>query len=444
MRKRIIRLISALLIFLFVISGQTFSSEAASYPLLFPKDSKYTQTVKKGEIVQLEYEIWPEFKNEEIIVRVYDSHGYEVANTSHQFYNTGSTKREFTGSWDTSKVEPGTYTVVAKMKFYSLYRWNEAPSDLRTTVIVEAPSDNTSKDKDPQNDKGSKKDNTKTDTGNKQTVKKGTWKQDKKGWWYSYSDGSYAKNTWLKIGGKWYYFNSNGYMAKSWKKLGGKWYFFGTNGVMKTGWQKIGGKWYYFGSNGVMVTGWKKISGKWYYFEKGVMVTGDKTIGGVKYSFDKNGVMFENKKTKPQTVTKGMENALKSAKSYLGVSSFSYKGLIGQLEYEGYSESESTYGADYCGADWYEQALKSAKSYLKSSAFSYSGLVNQLEYAEFTHEQAVYGVDNCGANWKEQAKKCAESYMKYSSFSKTSLISQLEFEGFSREEAEYGVEAVGY
>ena len=123
----------------------------------------------------------------------------------------------------------------------------------------------------------------------------GKWKQDKKGWYYSYSDGSYAKNTWLKIGGKWYYFGANGYMAKSWKQIGKKWYFFGTDGKMRTGWQKIGGKWYNFGNNGIMQTGWKKSGGKWYFFDtKGVMVTGIRSMGGKTYFFDDDGVWIGN------------------------------------------------------------------------------------------------------------------------------------------------------
>ena len=40
----------------------------------------------------------------------------------------------------------------------------------------------------------------------------GTWKHDSKGWWYSYSDGSYAKNQWLQSGGKRYSFGNDGYM----------------------------------------------------------------------------------------------------------------------------------------------------------------------------------------------------------------------------------------
>ena len=144
------------------------------------------------------------------------------------------------------------------------------------------------------------------------------------------------------------------------------------------------------------------------------------------------------------TTTLGEKNALKTAKSYLSYSSFSYDGLIHQLEYEGFTNAEAIYGADNCGADWNEQALKTAKSYLSHSSFSYSGLVHQLEYEKFTTEQAEYGVDNSGADWNEQAALTAKSYLSHSAFSREGLIHQLEYEGFTTEQAEYGVEAVGY
>lgn len=38
-------------------------------------------------------------------------------------------------------------------------------------------------------------------------------------------------------------------------------------------------------------------------------------------------------------------------------------------------------------------------------ALSRQGLINQLEYEKFTEEQSIYGADNCGANWNEQAAK---------------------------------------
>ena len=94
------------------------------------------------------------------------------------------------------------------------------------------------------------------------------------------------------------------------------------------------------------------------------------------------------------TVTSGERNALETAKDYLSFMSFSYNGLIEQLKYEGYSNSEAVYGADNCGADWNPQAVKKAKEYLSFMNMSKSELVEQLEYEGFTHEQAVYGANH--------------------------------------------------
>ena len=106
--------------------------------------------------------------------------------------------------------------------------------------------------------------------------------------------------------------------------------------------------------------------------------------------------------------TTSQRNAVKSAISYIKYMAFSYEGLISQLEYEKYSHEDAVYGAekftsaqaqygaDNCGADWMEQAVKSAKSYLTYMSFSRSGLIDQLEYEGFTHEQAVYGVEQNG------------------------------------------------
>ena len=138
------------------------------------------------------------------------------------------------------------------------------------------------------------------------------------------------------------------------------------------------------------------------------------------------------------------DNALEQALSYLRTSSFSYTGLIEQLEYHGYTHDEAVYAADNCGANWYEQSLKATQSYLRTSAFSYNSLVEQLEFAGYSHDEAVYGADNCGADWNEQAAKSAQSYISVMSFSREELISQLEYSGFTPEQAAYGASAVGY
>lgn len=95
-------------------------------------------------------------------------------------------------------------------------------------------------------------------------------------------------------------------------------------------------------------------------------------------------------------VTVGKKNALQKAKDYLSFTAFSYSGLIAQLEYEGFTKEEATYGVDNCGADWKEQAVKKAAEYLSFSSFSKSGLIEQLEYEGFTTEQATYGAEQNG------------------------------------------------
>lgn len=99
--------------------------------------------------------------------------------------------------------------------------------------------------------------------------------------------------------------------------------------------------------------------------------------------------------TAPQ-MTMGQRNALKSAKNYLSFTSFSYTGLIEQLEFEHYTHEEAVFAADNCGADWYDQAVKKAESYLDLLAFSKEGLVHQLEFEGFTSDQANYAVEKIG------------------------------------------------
>lgn len=85
-------------------------------------------------------------------------------------------------------------------------------------------------------------------------------------------------------------------------------------------------------------------------------------------------------------------------------------------------------------------ALRAAKMYLQSMGFSRKGLIEQLEFEGYTNKEAIYAVDNCGANWNAQAVRVAKSYLNAIPFSKKELLEQLEFEGFTTEEANYGVE----
>jgi hypothetical protein len=94
--------------------------------------------------------------------------------------------------------------------------------------------------------------------------------------------------------------------------------------------------------------------------------------------------------------TMGQQNARRKAESYLSFMAFSFDGLVEQLEYEGFSTDDATYGAFAVDADWNEQAQLKAASYLDSMAFSHDGLVDQLVYEGFTLAQAEYGVAAVG------------------------------------------------
>ncbi|WP_242370361.1 S8 family serine peptidase [Adlercreutzia muris] len=120
----------------------------------------------------------------------------------------------------------------------------------------------------------------------------GVWKKTSGKWWYSYSDGTYAKSGWALIGGTWYLFDSAGWMKTGWQKVGGTWYYLASSGAMKTGWQKVGGAWYYLASSGAMKTGWQKIGGSWYYLKSsGAMAIGWQKVGGKWYHLKSSGAM---------------------------------------------------------------------------------------------------------------------------------------------------------
>ena len=104
-----------------------------------------------------------------------------------------------------------------------------------------------------------------------------------------------------------------------------------------------------------------------------------------------------------QSIAGPVENAIRSAESYLSFSWFSREGLIEQLSSpygDGYSVSDATAAVDSLSVDWNLQAVRSAEQYLQMSGFSCSGLIEQLssEYgSKFTLDQATYGAQQAGA-----------------------------------------------
>lgn len=103
------------------------------------------------------------------------------------------------------------------------------------------------------------------DNANKPAAKQGKWKKGSKGWWYEYTDKSYAKSGLVKIDDVTYYFNGNGWMQTGWVKSGSDWYYFAGSGAMQSNkWIQHRGSWYWVDANGVMATDQWVDSGKYY------------------------------------------------------------------------------------------------------------------------------------------------------------------------------------
>ncbi|AYA99587.1 hypothetical protein [Lachnoanaerobaculum umeaense] len=136
------------------------------------------------------------------------------------------------------------------------------------------------------------------------------WVKDDIGWYYAYSDNSYAKSGIRNIDGVDYCFNDAGYMVTGWQYTNYNsygWYYFQPDGSKKTGWLNENNKWYYLdpANGGKMHTHWLDIGSKRYYMrEDGSMVTGKFELGSdfldnklSYYADPSTGELYKNKKT---------------------------------------------------------------------------------------------------------------------------------------------------
>lgn len=98
---------------------------------------------------------------------------------------------------------------------------------------------------------------------------------------------------------------------------------------------------------------------------------------------------------KPQ-LSIAQKNAVAKGESYLSFMGFSRSGLIGQLEYEGFSTEDATFAADYIAPDWNAECAEKAKSYMEFQSFSRDGLYDQLAYEGFADSEIQAGLAAVG------------------------------------------------
>jgi host cell surface-exposed lipoprotein len=101
-------------------------------------------------------------------------------------------------------------------------------------------------------------------------------------------------------------------------------------------------------------------------------------------------------------MTVSQEQALESAKMYLGFSGFSKAGLMRQLTSdagEDFSEKDAKFALAHVKVNWNNEAVETAKTYLEMSSFSRAGLIRQLSSSsgdQFTAKQAKFAADKVG------------------------------------------------
>ena len=63
------------------------------------------------------------------------------------------------------------------------------------------------------------------------------WIQDGNSWSYADKSGAVKKDTWMQSSkGYWYYFDGDCKMLTGWVKLGSTYYYMSSSGEMQTGW----------------------------------------------------------------------------------------------------------------------------------------------------------------------------------------------------------------
>ncbi len=174
------------------------------------------------------------------------------------------------------------------------------------------------------------------------------------------------------------------YAAHWFSDSSGTWYYQEDNGNLRcNAWIESNGAWYYVGSDGKMLTNTTTPDGY--------------TVGADgRWITEQQAAAAASSYTAPATVTLGMKNAVGKAQQYLKYTSFSKKGLIEQLKYEGFTTEEATYAVETIQVDWNDQCAKKAQQYLKYTSFSRKGLADQLEYEGFTSSQIAYGLAAVG------------------------------------------------
>jgi len=135
--KRIISILTmlALVMSVFTVIPAT-SASAADYPYL--SFDKFEQTSYVGDCIELKFSYYGAYKNEKIVVNIYDPNGNLVETkekNKSSYYLADDIEKVYMYWFSDYDLKPGRYKAVANANFYSYYSWNESPRS--TTQYIE-------------------------------------------------------------------------------------------------------------------------------------------------------------------------------------------------------------------------------------------------------------------------------------------------------------------
>ncbi len=123
-----------MIILMFVVSLMpSMGANAASYPVATARNV-YASV---GETAYIVYMYLPSYNNERLTVDLYDSSNRKIASAKRDFSNKyASSIQYYTVQWDTRGKAAGTYKAVVTKEFYSMYRWNTAPTTSTSYIYL--------------------------------------------------------------------------------------------------------------------------------------------------------------------------------------------------------------------------------------------------------------------------------------------------------------------
>ena len=151
--------------------------------------------------------------------------------------------------------------------------------------------------------------------------------------------------------------------------------------------------------------------------------------------------------TKTLTLSKAKKLAAKKAKEYASKvysdgsgASYSKKGLIELLKYNGFSAKAAKKGVENAKINYKQQAL----NYAKTSNYSEKKLREALLEKGFSEKEADYAIKNAKLDYNANARTYDRNTLEYYGISKTNLSSILKEALFTKKQVNNGTKNVNY